>query len=231
MDLWEFVTALLYEYDFFYCICAFTLLLCFWDMQIQLVARYIVSCAVCFTVTIIWHLYQRAQDRLREQRELDNIPPLTDRLIQRTIKEQWNQLMLDYHSADPRKIIPHPETGLLMLNHHARDYVHYSNPLYEIPIRTAGDILPWSFPYSQTLQYGTWRREQHIYLMGSESRRIGRITDPNAHRCVDPPDAALVEREVQALLAIAHEFSFIRPEQQGKQGGKGGKGKERAKDS
>ena len=67
--------------------------------------------------------------------------------------------------------------------------------------------------------------------MGSESRRIGHITDPNAHRRVAPPDATLVEREVQALLAIAHEFGFIRPEQQGEQGGKGGKGKECAKDS
>ena len=151
MDLQEFMTALLYEYDFFYCICAFTLLLCFWDMQIRLVTRYIVSCAICFTVAIIWHLYQRAQDRLCEQREVDNVPPLMDRLIQRTIKEQWNQLMLDYRSADPQKIILHPETGLPMLNHHARDYVHYSNPLYEIPIRTARDIYPWSFPYAQTL--------------------------------------------------------------------------------
>ena len=231
MDLQEFVTALLYEYDFFYCVCAFTLLLCFWDMQIRLVARYIVSCAICFTVAIIWHLYQRAQDRLCEQRELDDVPPLTDRLIQRTIKEQWNQLMLECRSADPRKIILHPETGLLMLNRHARDYIHYSNPLYDIPICTAGDILPWSFPYAKTLRYGTWRRERHIYLVGSESRRIARITDPNAHRHVTPPDAALVKCEVQALLAIAREFSFIRPEQQGEQGGKGGKGKERAKDS
>ncbi|KIM60723.1 hypothetical protein SCLCIDRAFT_26421 [Scleroderma citrinum Foug A] len=39
-------------------------------------------------------------------------------------------------------------------------------------------------------------------------------------------DAALVEHEVQALLAIACEFGFIRPEQQGEQGGKAGKGKE-----
>ena len=112
MDLWEFVTALLYEYDFFYCVCTFTLLLCFWDMQIRLVTRYIVSCAVCFSVAIIWHLYQRTQDRLCKQRELDNVPPLMDRLIQRTIKEQWDQLMLDYHSADPRKVILHPETGM-----------------------------------------------------------------------------------------------------------------------
>ena len=75
MDLWEFVTALLYEYDFFYCVCAFTLLLCFWDMQIRLVTQYIVSCAICFSVAIIWHLYQRAQDRLREQCELDHVIP------------------------------------------------------------------------------------------------------------------------------------------------------------
>ena len=151
MDLREFMTALLYEYDFFYCVCAFTLLLCFWDMQIRLVTRYIVSCAVCFSVAIIWHLYQRAQDRLREQCELDNVPPLMDRLIQRTIKEQWDQLMLDYHSADPRKLLLHPETGLRMVNRHARGYVHYSNPLFDIPIHTARDIYPWSFPYAQTL--------------------------------------------------------------------------------
>ena len=151
MDLWEFVTALLYEYDFFYCVCAFTLLLCFWDMQIRLVTQYIVSCAVCFSVAIIWHLYQRVQDRLREQCELDDVPPLMDRLIQRTIKEQWNQLMLDYHSASPQIIIQHPETGLLMINHQARDYIHYSNPLEGILIHTAGDIYPWSFPYAQTL--------------------------------------------------------------------------------
>ena len=67
--------------------------------------------------------------------------------------------------------------------------------------------------------------------MGSESRCIARIIDPNAHIRVTPPDATLIEREVQALLAIVREFGFIRPEQQGKQGGKGGKGKERAKDS
>ena len=151
MDLWEFVTSLLYKYDFFYCVCAFTLLLCFWDLQIWFLAQYIVLCAVCFSVAIIWHLYQRVQNGLHEQRELDNVPPLMDRLIQRTIKEQWNQLMLDYRSADPRKIIPHPKTGLLMLNRHARDYIHYSDPLYGIPIRTAGDIHPWSFPYAQTL--------------------------------------------------------------------------------
>ncbi|KIM52818.1 hypothetical protein SCLCIDRAFT_32388 [Scleroderma citrinum Foug A] len=48
---------------------------------------------------------------------------------------------------------------------------------------------------------------------------------------VDLPDAALVKREVQALLTIAREFGFIRPEQQGEQGGKGGKGKECAKDN
>ena len=46
-------------------------------MQIWLVTRYIVSCAICFTMAIIWHLYQRAQDRLREQCELDNVLPLT----------------------------------------------------------------------------------------------------------------------------------------------------------
>ena len=120
---------------------------------------------------------------------------------------------------------------MLMLNRHVRGYVHYSNPLYDIPIHTAGDILPWSFPYAQTLRYGTWRRERHFYLVGLESRRIARIIDLNAHIRVTPPDAALVEHEVQALLAIAHEFSFIRPEQQGEQGGKGGQGKERAKDS
>ena len=120
MDLWEFMTALLYEYDFFYCVCTFTLLLCFWDMQIWLVTRYIVLCAVCFTVAIIWHLYQRAQDRLCEQHELDNVPPLTDRLIQRTIKEQWDQLMINYRSADLRKVILHPETGMRILNRHAR---------------------------------------------------------------------------------------------------------------
>ena len=118
-----------------------------------------------------------------------------------------------------------------MLNRHARGYVHYSNPLYDIPIHTARDILPWSFPYAQTLQYGSWRREHHIYLVGSESRCIACITDPNAHICVTPPDATLIEHEVQALLTIAREFGFIRPEQQGEQGGKGGKGKERAKDS
>ena len=118
-----------------------------------------------------------------------------------------------------------------MLNHHARGYVHYSNPLFDIPIRTARDILPWSFPYAQTLRYGNWRRDHHVYLVGSESRRIAHIIDLNAHRHVTPPDAALVEREVQALLAIACEFGFIRPEQQGEQGGKGGKGKECAKDS
>ena len=101
MDLREFVTALLYEYDFFYCVCAFTLLLCFWDMQIWLATQYIVLCAVCFSVAIIWHLYQRAQDRLHEQCELDHVRPLMDRLIQRTIKEQWDQLMLDYRSTDP----------------------------------------------------------------------------------------------------------------------------------
>ena len=118
-----------------------------------------------------------------------------------------------------------------ILNCHARGYVHYSNPLYDIPIRTARDILPWSFPYAQTLQYGSWRREHHIYLVGLELRRIVRITDPNAHIRVTPPDATLVEREVQALLTIACEFGFIRPEQQDEQGGKGGKGKECAEDS
>ena len=139
--------------------------------------------------------------------------------------------MLNYCSTDPRKVLMHPETGMRMLNCHARGYVHYSNPLYDILIHTAGDILPWSFPYTQTLRYGSWQRDYHVYLMGSESRRILRIIDLNAHICVTPPDAALVEREVQALLAIAREFGFIRPEQQGEQGGKGGKGKERAKDS
>ena len=67
--------------------------------------------------------------------------------------------------------------------------------------------------------------------MGSESRHIACIIDPNTHIRVTPPDATLVKREVQALLAIAREFSFIRLEQQGEQGGKGGKGKEHAKDS
>ena len=67
--------------------------------------------------------------------------------------------------------------------------------------------------------------------MGLETRHIEHILDLNAHRRVTPPDAALIKREVQALLSITHEFSFIEPEQQGEQGGKGGKGKERAKDS
>ena len=67
--------------------------------------------------------------------------------------------------------------------------------------------------------------------MGSETRHIEHILDLNAHRRVTPPDATLVEREVQALLSIACEFGYIRPEQQDKQGGKGGKGKEHAKDS
>ena len=100
-----------------------------------------------------------------------------------------------------------------------------------MPICTAGDIYPWSFPYAQTLWFGSLRREQHIYAVGLEMRRIEHILNPNAHRCVTPPDATLVEHEVQALLTIACKFGFIRPEQQGKQGGKGGKGKERAKDS
>ena len=118
-----------------------------------------------------------------------------------------------------------------MLNRHARGYVHYSNPLFDIPICTAGDILPWSFPYAQILRPSTWRREQHFYLVGSESRRIACIIDPNAHIRVTPPDAALVKHEVQALLTIVRKFGFIRPEQQGEQGGKEGKGKERTKDS
>ena len=209
MDLQEFMTTLLYEYNFFYCVCAFTLLLCFWDLQIWFLTQYIVSCAVCFSMEIIWHLYQRAQDRLCEQHKLDDIPPLTDRLIQRTIKEQWNQLMLDYHSTDPWKLIQNPETGLWQLNHCARDYIHYSDPLFGIPIRTAGDIHPWSFPYAQTLQFGSYRRERHISAVGLETRHIERILDPNAHRRVTPPDAALIKHEVQALLSITCKFSFI----------------------
>ena len=164
MDLQEFVTNLLYEYDFFYCVCAFTLLLCFWDLQIQLVTCYIVSCAVCFTVAIIWHLYQRVQDRLREQHEIDSVPLLTDRIIQRTIQEQWDQLWLEYRTADPWIIIPDPDSGVLVLNRHVKDYIHYTEPLFNMPLHPSGGIDPWSSPYIHKLHSGPMHQIVHSPL-------------------------------------------------------------------
>ena len=34
MDLLEFVTVLLYDYEMLYCVLAFTFLMCFWELNI-----------------------------------------------------------------------------------------------------------------------------------------------------------------------------------------------------
>lgn len=91
MDLLEFVTVLLYDYKMLYCILALTLLMCFWELNIQLVDRYIILVVVCYIMAITWYFYQRVQVFLHEQHKFNEAVqiPFTDRDVQCLITEMW----------------------------------------------------------------------------------------------------------------------------------------------
>ena len=57
MDLQSFMTVLLYEYEWFLCVCALTLLLCFmFEAALHWVYCYLISLGVCLTAYYL-HLH------------------------------------------------------------------------------------------------------------------------------------------------------------------------------
>ena len=91
MDLLEFVTVLLYDYEMLYCVCALTFLMCFWELNMRLVDRYMILIVICYSMAILWYFYQRVQVYLHAERKFHDAVqiPFTDRDVRCLITDMW----------------------------------------------------------------------------------------------------------------------------------------------
>ena len=90
MDLQGFVTILLYEYEWFLCVCAFTLLLCFiFEAVLHWIHCFTISMGVCITAYYLYlhflELSELAAEEARENAELAALlPTLTPEYVRET---------------------------------------------------------------------------------------------------------------------------------------------------
>ena len=183
MDLLEFVTVLLYDYEMLYCVLAFTFLMCFWELNIWLVDWYIISVVVCYATAIMWYFYQRVQVYLHEQCEFNEAVqiPFTDRDVQHLITEMWEQLLVEVHSAPPtiQATIPDVPIKRWWWDDYrcTSSHIHQSNFLSDIPLVTTFDSQ-WSTPFvSEFRGWYLWGQEIQfpLWIQSLAQRCIERI--------------------------------------------------------
>ena len=181
MDLHGFVTILLYEYKWFLCVCAFTLLLCFiFEAVLHWIHCFAISMGVCMTAYYLYlhfrELSELAAEEAREDAELAALlPTLTPGYVRETITQMWADLWLAYQLAP---ISPTDDRG--HFNPGYRGQVHYSVPLMGVSLHYPSPDTHWALPYRYQLRPGEGSRierhgEDHDYLPRN------RLDPPVAH--------------------------------------------------
>ena len=127
MDLQSFMTVLLYEYEWFLCVCAFTLLLCFiFKAILHWIYCFAISMGVCITAYYL-HLHFQELSELAAQDERDwaaihtHLRTLTPEFTRATIVDMWSQLWLLYRAAP---VHPLDDDGHFIPWY--RGHIHYS---------------------------------------------------------------------------------------------------------
>ena len=188
MDLQSFMTVLLYEYEWFLCVCAFTLLLCFiFEAVLHWIYCYAISLGVCLMAYYLHlHFLELSELAAVEAQDLATIvaylPTLTLEFTCATIVQMWSDLWLAYRLTP---IHPLDERGHFIPWYRGR--VHYSVPLTNVSLHIPSPDTCWALPYHYQLRPGKGsrieqHREDHDYLPGN--RR-----DPPVAHSYPPLDA------------------------------------------
>ena len=159
MDLHGFVTILLYEYEWFLCVRAFTLLLCFiFEAVLHWIHCFAISMGVCITAYYLYlHFLEiswLAAEEARENAELAALlPTLNDGYVRDTITRMWADLWLAYRLA---LISPRDNQGRFDPCYRGR--VHYSVPLMNVSLHYPSPDTRWALPYRYQLRFGEGSR-------------------------------------------------------------------------
>ena len=188
MDLQSFMTVLLYEYKWFLCVCAFTLLLCFiFEAVLHWIYCYTISMGVCLTAYYL-HLHFLKLSELAAAEAADSaaiaayLPTLTPEFTCATIMQMWSDLWLAYQLAP---VHPLNERGHFIPWYRGR--VHYSVPLTHVSLHIPSPDTCWALPYRYQLRPGEGSRierhgEDHGYLPRNQ-------LDPPVAHAYPPLDA------------------------------------------
>ena len=148
MDLQSFMTVLLYEYEWFLCVCAFTLLLCFiFEAVLHWIYCYTISMEVCLTAYYL-HLHFLKLSELAAVDAEDRaaivayLPTLTPEFTCATIVNMWCDLWLIYQAAP---VHPLDEQGHFIPWY--RGHVHYSRPMTHVSLHILSPDTCWALPY------------------------------------------------------------------------------------
>ena len=160
MDLQSFMTVLLYEYEWFLCVCAFTLLLCFiFEAVLHWIYCFMISMGVCLTAYYL-HLHYLELSELAAADEADRaaivayLPTLTPAFTHATIVEMWSQLWILYQAAPAH---PLDDQGCFILWY--RGHVHYSKPMTHVSLHIPSPDTVWVLPYRYHMMPG---RDQRV---------------------------------------------------------------------
>ena len=212
MDLQSFVTVLLYEYEWFLCVCAFTLLLCFiFEAILHWIHCFAISMGVCITAYYLY-LHYRDLSELAAQDERDwaiiaaYLPTLTPGFTRATIVEMWSQLWFEYQVAP---IHPLDEEGFFIPWY--RGHVHYSRPMTRVSLHYPSPDNCWALPYRYHMMPGHDGRverigEDHDYIPSE------RIDPPVAHSY--PPLDVRAQQLWDELLERSEELERERENRQ-----------------
>ena len=188
MDLQSFMTVLLYEYEWFLCVGAFTLLLCFiFEAVLHWIYCYAILMGVCLTAYYL-HLHLLKLSELAAADTEDRaaivayLPTLTPEFPRATIVQMWSTLWLAYWLAPAH---PLDEQGHFIPWY--KGCVHYSVPLLHVSLHIPSPDTCWALPYHYQLVPGKdsrveRHREDHDYLPGNR-------LDPSVAHSYPPLDA------------------------------------------
>ena len=181
MDLQSFMTVLLYEYEWFLCVCTFTLLLCFiFEAILHWIHCFAISMGVCITAYYLYLHFQELSE-LAAQDERDwaairtHLHTLTLEFTCVTIVNMWSDLWLRYRTAP---VHPLNERGFFIPWY--RGHVHYSRPMTHMSLHIPSPDTRWALPYCYHMMPGHDGRveqigEDHDYLP------LERIDPPVTH--------------------------------------------------
>ena len=191
MDLQSFMTVLLYKYEWFLCVCAFTLLLCLiFKAVLHWIHCYAISMGVCLTAYYLHlHFLELSELAAAEAQELAEIVAilltLTEEYTRATIVQMWSDLWL-------APIHPLNEQGQFIPWY--RGTVHYSVPLTNVSLQIPSPDTCWSLPLHYQLRTGEGsrveRHEDHDYYH----------FDPPVAQPDDLPLDARIQREYVDFL-------------------------------
>ena len=174
------MTVLLYEYDWFLCVCAFTILLCFmFKAALHWIYYFMISMGVCLTAYYL-HLHFLELSELAAADKADRaaiaayLPTLTLGFTRATIIEMWSQLWFQYQAAPAH---PLDDRGRFIPWY--RGHIHYSKPMMHVSLHIPSPDTTWALPY-------------HYHMMPGQDQRVerhGKDHDYLPRNQLDPPVA------------------------------------------